>query len=281
MAKLILQNQTEPTSPDAGCTTLFVDSCDWKTKVKDSNGCVCSFVTNNELNTCIASIDNKIKYNINVLAVWAWWWWLVYCSSSSSYWTRWWWYWWWGWDVVEYNNYIITPWSYCVTIWAGWVSSTDYNNLTDWWNTCFWTIVAHWWKKSASSSCWWTSWANYSWNWWTWWWAWWAWDWWLSWIWVGSYINNCAQNCFVYYWWWWTWWWTWTTWVSWCWTTINCWSTNYWWWWLQHSSSSWNIWVVFIAYPISSWLSISWWTIICKNWCKVHTFTSSWTLCVN
>lgn len=90
---------------------------------------------------------------------------------------------WWGWAwwVICRTSYEISPWSYCVCIWAwgNWWSSSwwgvwwnsTFNWLTAYWggwwawswaNTTWWS--GWWWTSAVSSYCSWCAWCSWQWN---------------------------------------------------------------------------------------------------------------------
>lgn len=265
MAKLILQNQTEPASPDAWCTTLYIDS-DWKLKYKDANWTVYRLTTNRD---CIIW---------DLLLVWGWWWrWCyLYCwSSTSPYWN---WYWWWaGWCVSE-NCWIFLPNSACVIIWQWWQKAESPSwcygdrdrNWCSWWATSFWTYTVGWW----AGWIWWTwwTWVCWGWSWWSWWWA----------NWTAWYCSNITIDWqFCTFAWWWGWYKYCSTSSSGCAWTANLWYYCYWvWWWWSNNIENWHNWVVILRYATSVPICATWWTITCCNWYVVHTFTEDWMFCI-
>lgn len=232
------------------------------------------------------------------------WWW------GSWGWFFWWW--WWAWWVVAGKREISG--SICVHIWQWWTC------LCNWWDSCFWSLVAYWWWGWNCSNVWWWStwwswwgswlcrcpwcWIYWQWhNWWAywtnqWWWGGWGNGAWLDWVWIG-------WACFWHWWewfcsdiswemcwyaWWWAGWWR-CGWIWWCWwgwdsvaDGVWCNATYYWWWWggwCRCLAWNWYQWILILRYPISCWYNITWWTKYECNWYCIHCFTSDWTLTVN
>ena len=195
---------------------------------------------------------------LNFLLVWWGGWWAWVCTWA----TRVWW-WWGGWMVKECKMYAINTWTYNVVIWCWWEWYNDIAcaDKSDWWDSCFWDIVAKWWwggwmwcTNSTAWYCnwrsWWNGgwagylWAGWIWNpWYNWWWAtaacrgwggWWAaedWDTWDNanhswWKWVYSIIEWDIK--------WYGWWWAgWTSWAD----ANKRWKEYWWWLWMKANSA--------------------------------------------
>lgn len=190
------------------------------------------------------------------------------------------WRWWgWGWWVIQCCWYEFTD-DMCVVIWqwgtyVSWLSAGN-----NWWNSCFWDIVAYWWG-------WW--WADSDWcDWWSWGWAWHSTpavinDWWQ---WVSGQWNSWWMVCCR--WWWWGGWGAKCPWCPWVcqslsisrgwdwwagiWSDISWTLCYYAWWgwgWWACNSCSWEGW---------AWW---WWPWRFCDWCNATYFGwwGGWTYC--
>lgn len=151
---------------------------------------------------------------------------------------------WWGWAgwLIYCACDVLQKWARCcVVIWAwGTWSNTNYLwACWNWWNSCFWTIVAYWWwwggwMYTCACGCpwapgwsgWWAAWCNttcasacaWQWNI--------GWPWCLTrWWWGGWACCAWCVSASSYVWWAWWWW----KWYSIDWTTGRAYS--WWWWW--------------------------------------------------
>lgn len=226
-----------------------------------------------------------------------WWWGWCGCYPGTDQWNfgndySWWWWWW----MVSYRMYPITKNSYSVTIWAVWWMATCIdgcaNPWCNWWDTCFWELIAHWWwgARNSRATWWWQNWnikyriewypgSTQSWNKiWAWWGgAWWPWVWYNWWPGRQSFIDGCfywawaAWNCDYGR----------TEWTDWCWRW-NCWS-----WWRSAPVKVGKWWVALIRYAAdwSYWIKCAtWWTVTTVTCCwtqyKIHKFSWNWTFCI-
>lgn len=261
----------------------------------------CTAVDGGASTTCevIHSIPMYIDF---LLVAWGWWWW-SWCADYYN----WPWGWWAGW-VIQCCWYLL-PWDINVVIWSWWAANTN------WWNSCFWDIVAcgwwrwwnygvkwwNWWSWGWWANWWWGYWEWIEWQWWRWWiasnawwwwgWAsavWWSWDaycrWWYGWDWI---FNDFSWDNYMYAWWGWGYWycWRWAWWNGWWWAWwcvyVGAANASYYWWWWGWNWWCWYQWIFIARYPTACWYNITWWCkYICDNY-TIHCFTSDWTLTVN
>lgn len=211
-----------------------------------------------------------------------------------GWWGSWWWvfWWWWGWGGAIYCcNYILTS-NINIVIWNWWTISWCRKPWNNWWDSCFWDIVVHWWWGwgSWSSYCvWWSddhpNWFDWG-SWWGWswasaycswcptwiWWEWYQWQWNNWWNWIFSTANYPGWGWWGWAWWeWWVpildqynhpKWWTWWNWIC---SDIS-WEMQWYWWW------GWWFWINYIWcwWCWWWWDSSRWW--VNQNWCDANYY---------
>jgi len=216
--------------------------------------------------------SNKVRpsipsnYSLDFLVVWWWWGWGWSIGNGEC--IQWWG--WWGWAVIECSNYLILWGSINVTIWQWWCGWYNWVPC-NWWDTCFYDIIAPWWWA------WWSPWwdGNNWHDWASWWWGasngkykwvWWCWIcnclYWSNW--------NCTPgNSSCWGWWWWGAWWNkshWTNnwqidWDEWIYSSISWTCVWYWWWWGWGKKYSpawcWKAW--WWNWGWGAWTPNTWW----------------------
>ena len=195
-----------------------------------------------ELQPEIPSSLEKPMVDLLIVAWWWAWWWT--CNNYNTWWG-------WGWgQVIQCYDYQLCTDSYSVSIWSGGVW-WQYLQWCNWWDSCFWNIVAYWWWgwwvwcsgcNSPTSPSFWRSW----WNWW----------------WGGAEVETRTCNA---------WWYSISNWHRW-----GRWFGCSWWWW----GGAW--WDGSDAFQFNCSIGWTWWPwvvskIPCEcDWCLFWTWGSSW-----
>lgn len=248
---------------------------------------------------------------VDVLVVWWWgggWW--AYCSSNGN---QCWGGWGWGWWVRELMTYKVPDAVTSIVIWDWWNGWSSGGAGTNWWNSCFGTLVWYWWWGGwnwwAGGKAWWNWWGSggsyNSWNlnWWAgcpyYWqrgggvtcgntiWGGGAWAYWLS------SRNQAAWGCWYLsdiIWVWVGGWWAGNgAWGCW-WGGCRCQDASFYggwgWWswpWWKTCWCKWYQWLVVVRYATdwSYWISCATGGTVstCGNY-TIHCFTEDWTFCI-
>ena len=222
-------------------------------------------ITLDEYACCIDSISAGWWQYVDALIVWGWGGWNGSSGATFMWWG------WGGWWVIMWNHTAVDK-ETTVIIWCGglWVRSTDPNN---WWDTCFWSLVAK------------GGWAGWKWalEWYAWW-SWWG-GWWIC--------NRTACDVLG---WAWTYWYVTAQWYSW-WSWRSCTSNFYSWgggwaWWAGTTCG--GLWIIScisgtaqcyawgggwtgLASAWCPWCYWWWdWSWQYKCWCSATTYWSWW-----
>lgn len=224
----------------------------------------------------------NIFSNIQYAIVWGGWGWGWGCHYNSRCWN--WWGGWGGWQVICGIGSLW--WIFKITIWCwgGWWCGELKTNWCNWWDTCFWAVIAHWWGWGWTCMQKWNDW----WNGWGWGWhcAWWVttWEWtnWWSWCdcsgWGGwGAAGSWGRNTFGGQWWVWRYFyfnttnccccrigWGWGGWSRYC--CCQCWTNSYWW----------GTWAAFGNGGNASWY---WWGWGGWAWLGAGTYCNWWNWC--